>query len=50
MFNLITLQSSENILTAVKTGFLSWGLLALGLGVLFLLLVILSKITGKKDQ
>lgn len=50
MFNLITLQSSENILTAVKTGFLSWGLLAVGLGVLFLLLVILSKITGKKDQ
>lgn len=50
MLNLITIQSSENILTAVKTGFMSWGLLALGLGVLFLLILLLSKLTGKKDE
>ena len=47
MFLLLTLQSSENVMTAVKTGFLSWGLLALGLGILFVLLVLLSRLTGK---
>lgn len=50
MLNLLTLQHSDNVMEAVRTGFLSWGLLALGLGILFVLLVILSKITGKKDR
>lgn len=47
MIRLLTLQSSENVMEAVKTGFMSWGLLALGLGILFVLLVLLSKLTGK---
>lgn len=50
MIKLLTLQHSDNVLEAVKTGFLSWGLLALGLGILFVLLVLLSKLTGKDKK
>ncbi len=41
----------ENVLQAVSTGFISWGKLAISLASLFIVLIVLSKITaGKKDK
>ena len=34
----------------IAIAFESWGLLALGMGILFVALVILNKITKKKDK
>ena len=34
----------------IAIGLESWGLLALGMGVLFVILVILNKVTKKKDK
>ena len=34
----------------VAIGLESWGLLALGLGILFVILVVLNKLTNKKDK
>ncbi len=51
MFNLLEMQSMSSVMETVKVGFMSWGLLALGLGTIFVLLIVLSKLTGnKKDK
>ena len=44
----MTFQPMSNVLEAVTMGFSRWGLLAVGLGVLFI--VILAKVTGKKKD
>lgn len=39
-----------NVASAVKAGFAAWGLLIVALGIVFLSIVILSKVTGKKKN
>ena len=46
----MTFQPMSNVLEAVTMGFSRWGLLAVGLGVLFIVMVILAKVTGKKKD
>ena len=38
------------LMEVVAIGLESWGLLALGLGILFVILVVLNKLTNKKDK
>ena len=39
-----------SVMEVVAIGLESWGLLALGMGILFVALVILNKVTKKKDK
>lgn len=39
-----------SVMEVVAIGLESWGLLALGMGILFVVLVILNKITNKKNK
>lgn len=50
MISLFEMQPMSNVMEAVKTGFMSWGLLSVGLGAIFVLLVILVRLTSKKKD
>lgn len=44
------LEENYHASASVGIGFSSWGLLACALGILFVVLVVLNKITGKKKD
>lgn len=42
------MMENVTIMDVVAIGLESWGMLALGIGILFVCLVVLNKLTGKK--
>lgn len=43
-------KTALSVSEAVKYGFLAWGLLALSMGIIFLVVLILNKIANKKKE
>lgn len=50
MFGIHLDGESMNVLEAVKAGFTAWGLLICALGIIFVSIVVLAKLTGKKKK
>lgn len=43
-------MADVSVFDVIAIGLKSWGLLALGIGILFVAIVILNKVTGKKKD
>ncbi len=50
MFGHVTNASVKSVGEAVKFGFRAWALLALAMGIIFLVVVILNKVSNKKKD
>ena len=46
----VTSNTVQSVGEAVKYGFLAWGLLALSMGIICLVVIILNKLTNKKKK
>ncbi len=46
----VTSNAVQSVSEAVKYGFLAWGLLALSMGIICLVVIILNKLTNKKKK
>ncbi len=46
----VTSNAVQSVAEAVKYGFLAWGLLALSMGIICLVVIILNKLTNKKKK
>ncbi len=50
MFGHVTDLTAKSVSEAVKFGFRAWALLALAMGVIYLVVVILNKVSNKKKD
>ena len=46
----VTSNAAKSVAEAVQYGFLAWGLLALSMGIICLVVVVLNKLTNKKKE